>query len=102
VAKWADYIITAVRHNAGDVHIDRVRAQEDLGESLGPVQELSRAQVVKMIEQGKTFYTGPKSLKEPGKFTKGAPVLVQPVTTNFIKSKQDNRVSDNLDELPRF
>lgn len=102
MAKWADYIVTGVRYSAGDVHIDRVRVQEDFDDKLGPVQELSRAQVVKMIEQGKTFITGPKSTNDPSKLSKGAKVVIQPVTTNFIKSKQDSRVSDNLDELPRF
>jgi hypothetical protein len=102
MSKWADYVITAVRFNAGDVHIDRIKVQEDLGDKLGPAQEMSRAQVVKLIEQGKSFITAPKSTTNPSQVSKGAIVSVQPVTTNFIKSKADNRISDNLDELPKF
>lgn len=100
--KWADYVITAVRFNAGDVHIDKLKVQLDLGETLGPAQEMSRAQVVKLIAQGKKFITAPKSTTNPNQVSKGAIVSVQPVTTNFLKSKADDRVSDNLDELPRF
>jgi hypothetical protein len=102
MSKWADYLITAVRYNAAGLHIERVRVSEDKGDTLGEPQEMSRAEVVKLLAVGKTFVTAPKSVNEPGKLSKGASVNIFPVQTRFIKTKADNRESDNLENLPTF
>lgn len=63
---------------------------------------MSRAQVVKLIDGGKTFCTATKSTKEPGTWNKGAAVNVFPVETRFIKTTADKRENDNLENLSSF
>jgi hypothetical protein len=102
MSKWADYLITKVRYSAAGLHIDRVTVQEDLGDTLGPSKEFSRAEVVKLIQSGKTFVTAPPSKTESNKVDKGASVSMYPVETLFIKSKADKSERDNLENLPQF
>jgi hypothetical protein len=101
MAKWADYVITEVRFNAKHTHIDKVRAREDNGESLGSAQEYARQDVVKAINNGTTYVTAFKS--NDGKWQKGEDVFVIKIDgTAYIKTKKDDTAKDNLDNLPEF
>ena len=101
MAKWADYCISAVRYNGGNIHIDRVqvRIHDDAKNTMGAAKESSRAEVVKLLEQGKTFIT---IVKKSDGWTKGAPVRVLPVMTDYITTAADKKASDNLENLPPF
>ncbi|ODM73114.1 DUF3892 domain-containing protein [Bradyrhizobium elkanii] len=102
MAKWADYVITAVRFNDKHTHIDRVRAWKDNGESLETVQEFTRQTIVKAInDDGITFVTAFKTTD--GKWRKGEDVFVIHIhNVAYIKTKRDNTTRDNLDNLPEF
>ncbi len=101
MAKWADYVITAVRFNDKHTHIDRVRAHKDNGESLEAPQEYTRQTVVTAINDGLTFVTAFKA--SDGQWKKGEEVFIVHIHgTAYIKTKRDNTTRDNLDNLPEF
>ena len=101
MAKWADYVITEVKFNEKHTHIDKVKAREDNGETLGSAQEHARQNVVKAINNGTTFVTAFRS--NDGKWQKGEDVFVIRISgADYIKTKRDNTAKDNLDNLPEF
>jgi Protein of unknown function (DUF3892) len=101
MAKWADYVITEVRFNERHTHIDKVRAHEDNGETLGSAREQARLDVVKAINNGTTFVTAFRS--NDAKWQKGEDVFVIGINgADYIKTKRDNTAKDNLDNLPEF
>jgi Protein of unknown function (DUF3892) len=100
MAKWADYLITAVRFNARGTHIEAVQIRADNGDTVGSPSEASRAQVVAWLESGYTFCTATFS---GGKWHMGAPVGIVTIhNEQFIKTKPDSTKVDNLDNLPIF
>jgi hypothetical protein len=103
VAKWADYLISAVRYNAEKTHINRVRLHEDLGEDkMGTAVETSRSLVVANIKNGKTYMTVSKN-ETTGKYEKGEDVGIVTVNdTEYIRTDANSVASDNLGKLPEF
>ena len=100
--KFADYCVSAVRYNAGGVHIDQVQTrQHDVvkNQISGPTT-MSRAEVVKLIGQGKTFATIVQN--KDNNWVKGAPLQIHSVATDYIKTVADRKTSDNLENLPQF
>lgn len=101
MAKWADYGISAVRYNSAHTHIDRVQAYPDNGESLGSLVEFSRATVVSQIKAGTTFVTIFRGTD--GNFRKGQPVYIIKINgTEYIKTVDNGKEQDNLENLPEF
>ena len=98
MTKWADYVVTGVKYSAGDLHIQSVKVWEHEDGKLVRSQELTRPQVVSLIDKGKTFITATKN--NEGKFTKGAPLQVIKVETRFLKTNADKSEKDNLEHLP--
>jgi Protein of unknown function (DUF3892) len=101
-AKWADYCILEVRYNAQHCHIDRVRLCPDLGASFGSIAEHPRLDVVDAIRRGVTFMT---IVRDPsdGKYRKGQPVRIVLVNgREYIKTVDNGREADNLENLPEF
>jgi hypothetical protein len=101
MAKWADYLISAVRFNQERTHINLVRVHEDRDTSTGPAQDISRQEVIKHLKQATTFCTVFKG--SDGNWKKGQ--LVEIVTIDgveFIKTLADRIKADNLDNLPEF
>jgi hypothetical protein len=70
--KWADYLISAVRYNAAETHIEMVRVHEDQGDRVGAPTTWERSSVVTSLEAGYTFMTITKG--SDGKWTRGARV----------------------------
>lgn len=100
MAKWADYGISAVRYNAKHTHIDRVRAHPDNGDTIGIAVEFERATVIKAIKDGYTFVT---IISNGGKWKKGQPVYIIKVNgTEYIKTVDNGKEADNLENLPEF
>lgn len=100
MAKWADYGISAVRYNNAHTHIDLVRAQPDDGEKFGEIGEYSRANIVAAIKRGVTFIT---IFMRDGKWQKGQPVYIIKVNgTEYIKTVDNGKAADNLENLPEF
>lgn len=101
MSKWADYGISEVRYNREHTHIDQVKVHEDNGETISASTIWKREDVVKAIENGKTFVT---ILKSPeGKWNKGQLIYIIKVGgIKFIKTFDNNKPSDNLENLPEF
>jgi hypothetical protein len=99
--KWADYGISAVKFNYAHTHIDRVRVHPDNGDSIGASFEQSRMDVITAIKKGTTFVTIFKG--NDGNWKKGQPVYIIKVNgVEFIKTVDNGKAVDNLDDLPEF
>ena len=99
--KWADYGISAVRYNSERTHIDQVKVHTDNGETISVATIWKREDVVQALENGKTFVTILHSTE--GKWNKGQFIYIIKVGgIKFIKTVDNNKSSDNLENLPEF
>ena len=73
MAKWADYLITAVQYDSEHHRIVRAKTIEDLGEKLGTRRGKTRDAIISNLKTGKTYVTA--RLKD-GQCSKGAPVEI--------------------------
>jgi hypothetical protein len=101
MAKWADYGVCAVRYNSSHTHIDRVKIRPDNGDTIGAAAEHSRANIVEALKRGVTFVT---ILQDgSGKWVKGQTVFIIRVNgVEYIKTVDNSRAVDNLENLPEF
>lgn len=100
-AKWADFCISAVRYDKDHKHIVAARVHIDKGDTITGYVEYPRATIVDNIEKGFSYVTITK--KSDGNWAKGQPVFV--VTINrvkYIKTVENNKESDNLENLPEY
>lgn len=101
MAKWADYLISAVSYNSKHTHIDKVKAFKDLGDSLGEEKVYSRETIVNSINTDITFCTIVKNRE--GKWNKGQKVFIINVNgVSYIKTVDNGTEADNLENLPEF
>lgn len=101
MSKWADYGISAVRFNSAHTHIDRVRAHPDNGDTIGAAAEYARADIIAAIKKGTSFVTIFKG--SDGRWNKGQPVYIIKINgTEYIKTVDNGKAVDNLDNLPEF
>lgn len=101
MAKWADYGVSAVRFNSAHTHIDRLRVHVDSGESIGVSVDKTRADIVSAIKNGTTFVTIIK--KSEGNWGKGQPIYIIKLNgTEYLKTVDNGKAADNLDNLPEF
>jgi hypothetical protein len=101
VSKWADYGISAVRFNSAHTHIDRVRAHPDNDDTIGAAAEYARADIIAAIKKGTSFVTIFKG--SDGRWNKGQPVYIIKINgTEYIKTVDNGKAVDNLDNLPEF
>ena len=91
MAKWADYLVSAVRFNAHGTHIDSLRCHAYNDTSAGPPQT---------FKAGKTFVTVTRD--SAGDFRLGQRIQSVTLTYEYLKTRPDSVISDNLDELPKF
>lgn len=99
--KWADYLISAVRYNAAETHIDKVQVRQDEGDSVGSPSTVERTTVVSRLEAGYTFVTIVKGAND--KWQRGAKVRIVTVKgKKYIRTDADATEEDNLGSLPRF
>lgn len=99
--KWADFLISAVRYNNAETHIDKVRVHEDEGDKVGTASARERTTVVNQLEDGYTFATITEGAE--GKWKLGAKVRIVTVNgTKYIRTDADATEEDNLGALPRF
>jgi len=91
----ADYVITKVRYNKAETHIDEVIVNDD-GKSTTRVEQ--RATVVDNIKNKKKTYR-----TQPPSPTNGAPVRVVPANgVDYLRTDANATPRDNLENLPRF
>lgn len=96
----AEYGIVAVKFNSANTHVDKFRCRPIDAGNLGNQIDLTRVDVVSSIKNKNTFVTITQGSN--GKWVRGAPVEIFPVTTEFLKTVKDNSLKDNLDNLPSF
>lgn len=103
MTKWADFLISGVRFNAEETHIDEVEVHRDLGETIeDATATVHRLTVVKNIENKITYITISKSKTDPKSWVKGQEVGVFPYDGNkYLRTYKDGTPTDNLDNLPR-
>jgi hypothetical protein len=90
-----------VKFNSTHTHIDRLRLYPDNGDSLGVAQENSRAEIVAAIKKGTTFVTMFKN--STGNFNKGQSIFIVNINgTEYLKTVDNGKTVDNLDNLPEF
>jgi hypothetical protein len=103
MAKWADYLISAVRYNQAGTHIDRVMSHPDNGDSVGTGSEVTRQRVVALLDGGTTFMTIYKNPNDSNKWVRGAEVGIVTIDgTKYIRTDADKTKLDNLGDLPTF
>lgn len=101
MSKWADFGISAVKYNYAHTHIDKVRVYPDNGVTIGPSVEQARTDIVNTIKKGITFVTIFKGDDE--KWKKGQPVyIIKKNGIEYIKTVDNGKAVDNLDNLPEF
>ncbi|HSC21596.1 MAG TPA: DUF3892 domain-containing protein [Solirubrobacterales bacterium] len=99
--KWADYLISAVRYNTAETHIEEVRVHEDEGDNVGAGSTWLRASVIANLEAGYTFMTITEGSGTG--WRKGATVDIVIVRgTKYIRTDADATAEDNLGSLPKF
>lgn len=100
MAKWADYLVSAVRYDGNKERIEQVKVHEDKGDSVGTVKVWTRAQVVSAIGQGMTCCT---ILQSGDQWRRGEDIHVVVVGgEKFIRTDANSVKRDNLGELPEF
>ena len=100
MAKWADYLISAVRYN-GNHKIAKIIQHEDKDGTVGEGIEVERAAVASNIKSGKTYmtiYSGPKNTWRMGK-----KVNTFRVDGEYCVRVDNNKAHiDNLGEVVEF
>lgn len=94
-----DYYVSATDYNSDGTHIAKLRVHEvgTTGKLKAPV-EMTRPQVIELINKKKTFST--MTMGTDGKWKPGAKLEVIAVTTDYLKTKKDASTRDNLESLP--
>ncbi len=102
MAKWADYGVSEVKYNQGHVHIDKLKAHPDKGDSIGSPSVVSRQSVVDGIKKRITYITILRN-ESDGKWNKGQPIeIVEINKKEYLKTVRNNKEEDNLGDLPEF
>jgi len=103
MAKWADYLISAVRYETSSTgrHISQLRVHTDGAESVGQATTWTKNQVVTSINAGQRFKTIYKTADD--KWHMGEDVRVVVIDgESFLRTDANKIKADNLGELPEF
>lgn len=101
MTKWADYGISAVSYNNAHTHIEKVRVHPDNGDTIGVPSEHLRTDIVAAIKKGTTFVTIFKN--SDGNWQKGQAIYIFKVNgVEYIKTVDNGKAADNLENLPEF
>ena len=103
MAKWADYLISAVRYDtsSGNRHISHLRVHPDSDTSVGMAETWTKDSVVSAINRRTGFVT---IYKNPdGNWKKGEDVRVVVISsTSYLRTDANRIEADNLGSLPEF
>lgn len=98
MAKWADYLISAVSYCSEYIHITKITAHEDTGYSLEKGEQYTRQDIVSKINNGRTFRTIYKN--NEGNWIKGQEVFVTDINgASYIKTVDSSIEKDKLEYL---
>ncbi len=99
--KWADYLVSAVRSNLGQLNIDSLEVHSDFGNIVCETSILPRAMVIEKMKEGYRFSTVFKTAI--GKWRKGNDVrLINVGGTYYLRTDCNTVASDNFDNVPEF
>lgn len=99
MAKWADYLISAVKYNFEHTRIIDVKRHLDRGETLERGNIVSRNIVANDLRKGLRYKTIHRS--QDNKWEIGEDVRIIS-GTDFITTDPNSTTRDNLGELPEF
>jgi hypothetical protein len=100
MAKWADYIITAVGYDRNETHIVEVEIRPDTGSDIGQASHATRQQIVDAIKRGVTFVT---AYVHDRRWHRGEDVHVVVIGgVKYIRTDRNYVRADNLGALPRL
>jgi len=101
MAKWADYLISAVKYNGDRTRVEGVRCFIDKGDSLSEPFNISRGKVIYLLEKGYSIAAIYKNVE--GKWQKESFVrLVLTDGGKYIRTDHNHKPLDNLENLPEF
>ena len=101
MAKWADYLISAVKYDSDHEKIISVKTHEDKGDTVGDSYIEIRSKVVSNIENGYSYCTILKTNDK--KWKKGEDIhIVKIDDEKFIRTDRNETKKDNLGNLPEF
>jgi hypothetical protein len=101
MAKWADYLISGVRFDPTRAHIDSFRVHCDNDATVGSSSEKSRSEVLQAIKSNATFITIFRS--NNNEWNKGQEVYIVTINgSEYLKTVDNSKAADNLDNLPEF
>lgn len=102
--KWADKVIVAVHYedtNDSRRVIEKVKVEDDDGDSLKNKVVMLRKSVVADIENDISYVTAYKD--DDGKYKEGKKVIIDIVNgVKYIKTEKNDKTEDNLDKLEEF
>jgi hypothetical protein len=99
--KWADYLVSAVKSNPGQPHIDFLEVHSDFGNIVCETAICSRADVIASIKKGCSYATVFKTAI--GKWRKGADVCIVCVNgEEYLRTDKNCLPSDNFDNVPEL
>ena len=104
MAKWADYLISAVKFSdkGGHHYISHVWLHEDTGDSVSSGKEQTKDEVIKLIDKEKTIKTIRWNY-QTAKWSQGAVVQTEKLDgVRYLRTHPDATKSDNLDNLLRL
>jgi hypothetical protein len=100
MAKWADYLISAVRYSPDHRLITEMKQIEDTEDSVGKESVVDKSIVAENIKKRKTYMT---IISEGSNWKKGSKVKIFIVDGGYYIRADNNKVSrDNLGPLPEF
>lgn len=100
LAKWADYLISAVRYNAEHSHLVKVNTYVDSGNGLKNPFKEKREDVIAKLKKGKKYCT---IIRKNGNWKKGQMVhIVLVKEKEYIRTDKNETEKDNLGSLPEF
>lgn len=103
MAKWADYLISAVRYNrtGNRKYITQVTVHQDSDTSVGAGAVWARESVIQYLDNGYKFKTVTKN--SAGQWNMGEDVRKVEINGRYYIRTDANRwEEDNLENLPEF
>ncbi len=100
MAKWADYLISAVRYSPDHRLITEMKQIEDTEDSVGKESVVDKSIVADNIKKRKTYMS---IISAVSNWKKGSKVKIFNVDGDYYIRADNNKVSrDNLGPLPEF
>lgn len=100
MAKWAHYLISAVRYSPDHKYIVEMKQHEDQDGSIGEESFIDRATVADNIKKGKSYMT---IYNAGANWQRGAKIKIFLVDGEFFIRSDNNKVNrDSLGPLPEF